>query len=117
MSTRVKRKVSDAGGGEESGVESGTRAEGAAAPDHAEQDQKKHGGDGGQAGGKIMDAEDAERSGNQPVHHGRFFQVAHAVDVQGDEIAAGEHLAGSFGMRGIDVVLQRRREGGAEIDG
>ncbi len=112
-----EEKISNRGGGEQSRVESGTRAEGAAAPDHAEQNEQTHGGDGGQAGGKFIDAEDAIASGNQPVHQGRFFQVAHAVDVQGDVVAAGEHLASSLGVRGVHVVLQRRREGRAKIDG
>ncbi len=107
----MKRKKPSRGGGEKSGIESGTRTKGAAAPYHSEQNHQAHGGDGGQAGSKITDAEKAVRSGDQPVHDRRFFQVADAVDVEGDEVVAGKHLAGSFGVRGVHIILQGRRKG------
>ena len=47
---------------------------------------------------------------HRPIHQGRFFQVAHAVDVERGPVVADEQLAGGFSVDGIGVVQQRRRK-------
>ena len=50
--------------------------------------------------------------GHRPVEERRFFEVADAVGVERDVVVAEQHLAGDFGVDGVGVVEQRRREEG-----
>ena len=45
-------------------------------------------------------------SGDQPVGQRRLFEVADAVDVEGDPVAGVEHVAGGVGVGGVGVVEQ-----------
>ena len=84
MKTRVKRKT--AGGGEdgEAGVEGGAGAEGLVGPAIAEQREQKDSEGLREMGGEGVEAEDAEAEGDEPVGERGFFEVADAVDVEGD---------------------------------
>ncbi len=107
----------DAGGGEhgEAGVEGGAGVEGARGPLVAEQREQKHGDGLGQVRGEAGESEEAEADGDQPVGQRGLFEVADAVDVERDPVAALEHVAGGVGVGGVGVVEQRRgEEGGAE---
>ena len=60
--------------------------------------------------GEGVEAEDAEAEGDEPVGERRLFEIADAVDVQGDEVAGESHVAGGVGVGGVGVVEQRRGE-------
>ena len=67
-------------------------------------------------GGEGVEAEEAEAEGDEPVGERGFFEVADAVDVEGDEVAGEGHVAGGAGVGGVGVVEQRRGEEGGEED-
>jgi hypothetical protein len=102
----------DSGGGEqtEPRVKSCALAEGPPRPMVAEQRQKKDADGLGQVGGEGVEAEQAEAESVEPVGERGFFEVADAIDVQGDEVAGEGHVAGGVGVGGIGIVEQRRRE-------
>ena len=77
----------DSGGGEdgEAGVEGGAGAEGSGGPVVAEEREEEDCDGLGEMGGEGVEAEDAEAEGDEPVGEGGFFEVADAVDVEGDE--------------------------------
>ena len=70
----------------------------------------------GEAGGPVVDAEEAHGAGGHPVHEGRLVEEADAVDVGGDEVVALEHLAGDLDVDGVDVVEQAGGEEAAELE-
>ena len=51
-----------------------------------------------------MGAEEAHGGGGHPVHKRGFVEEADAVDSGGDEVVAGEHLAGNLGVDAVDIV-------------
>ncbi len=85
----VAGEEEDAGAGEggEAGVEGGAGVEGLVGPAVAEEREEKDADGLGEVGGEGVEAEDAEAEGDEPVGERRFFEVADAVDVEGDEIA------------------------------
>ena len=72
---------------------------------------------GGAAVGRVRGGEELEADGGDPVGEGRLFEVADAVDVEGDPVAGGEHGLGGLGVGGVGVVEQwRGGDGGDEDD-
>ena len=63
---------------------------------------------------KVLEAEEGEGEGGEPVGEWRFFEVADAVDVQGDEVSGVEHGEGGLGVGGVGVVEDGRGEEGGE---
>ncbi len=128
-----KEEDADGGEGEDAGVEGRVGAEaggrkGAAGPGVAEEGEAEDGecegevdGEGGGAGVAVAcgadGSEEAQADGGDPVGEGRFFEVADAVDVEGDPVAGGEHGLGGLSVGGVGVVEQGRIvEGGDEDD-
>ena len=68
-------------------------------------------------GGEDVVAEEAVVDGDDPVGQRRFFEIADAVDVEGDPVAAGGDVLGGLGVGGVGVVEQRGRKEGGKIDG
>ncbi len=108
----------DAGGGEdgEAGVEGGLALEGFGGPAVAEQREQEDGDGLREMGGEGVEAEDAEADGDDPVGQRSFFEIADAVDAQGDPVAGESHLAGGVGVGGVGVVEQGRGEERGEED-
>ncbi len=113
--------VGDGDAGEDEDAEAGEKnqrgiqtcaggAERSAAEGFNRQCQCKHGEGQRQAGGGGVDAEELETGGHAPVEQRRFFEVADAVRVERDPVAADEHLAGDLGVDRVGVVEQRRRQ-------
>src|ERR1700733_5685833 len=67
-------------------------------------------------GGEGVETEDAEAESDEQVGEGRFFEVADAIDTEGDEVAGEGHVAGGAGVRGVGVVEQWRGEERGEED-
>lgn len=109
----------DAGGGEdtEAGVEGAAWVEGAGGPVVPEEGEKKDADGLGEMGAEGVEAEEAIADGDEPVGERRFFEIADAVDVEGDPIAGEGHVTGGAGVRGVGVIEQRRGEEGGEEDG
>src|SRR5258708_1411212 len=63
-----------------------------------------------------MDAEYVEAQRNRPIHQRRFFEIADAVGVQRDPVAAEDDLASGLGVHGIGVVEQRRMEEAGDVN-
>ena len=68
----------------------------------------------GRCAAKVLKPKRRKLSRDEPVRERRFFEVADAVDAEGDEVSGGGHGAGGLGVGGVGVVEQRRREEGAE---
>ncbi len=68
-------------------------------------------------GGERVFAEELEGDGDEPEGEGRLFDVADAVGLGGDPVAAVDDVLGGLGVRGVDVVHEGRREEGGEVDG
>jgi hypothetical protein len=47
---------------------------------------------------------------HHPVRQRRFFEIAHAVDVESDPVAAADDVLRRLGMRGVGIIEDRRRE-------
>ena len=87
------------------------RAPKASAAQWIAEEREEEDADGlGEMGGEGVEAEDAEAEGDEPVGERGFFEVADAVDVEGDEVAGEGHVAGGAGVGGVGVVEQRRGE-------
>ncbi len=82
----------------------------------AEEGEEEDGDGLGEMGGEGVEAEDAEAEGVEPVGEGGFFEIADAVDVEGDEVSGEGHVAGGVGVGGVGVVEQGRGEERGEED-
>ena len=115
----VAGEEEDAYGGEngEAGVERCASVEGSGRPVIAEEREEEDADRLRQVGGEGVEAEEAKAEGDEPVGERCFFEVADAVDVEGDEIAGEGHVAGGAGVGGVGVIEQRGApEGGEEDD-
>lgn len=109
---------------EEAGAEGSRLTEGSAAPRVAEEDEAEDGegkgkvdGEGGCATvGRMRRGKKFEAHGGEPVGKRRLFQVADAVDVEGDPVSSGEHGLGGLGVRGVGVVEERRSESRGDVE-
>ena len=66
--------------------------------------------------GKNILAEDGVKRGVEPVGKRRLFEVADAVDLHGDPIAAFVHVLRDLGVGSIYVVEQGRGEKRGDLD-
>ena len=116
LGDEVAGEEEDTGGGEggEAGVEGGAGAEGAVGPAVAEECEKKDSDGLGKMRGEGVEAEDAEAKGDEPVGERSFFQVADAVDAEGDEVAGEGHVASGAGVGAVGIIEQWRGEEGCE---
>ncbi len=114
----VAGEEKDAGGGQggETRIEGGAGAEGLFRPAVAEKSEKENADGLGQMGGEGVEAEEAEAKGDEPVGEWCFFEIADAVDMEGDEVAGEGHVAGGVGVGGVSVVEQRWGEERGEED-
>ena len=62
-------------------------------------------------------SEELEAEGGDPVGEWGFFEVADAVDVEGDEVSGVEHGLGGLGVGGVGVVEEWRGGEGCGEDG
>ena len=108
---------SDAGEHAEGGVEGGAVAKGAACPDPGEDGAAEDSEREGQVGGEDVVAEEAVVDGDDPVGERGFFEIADAVDVEGDPVSGLGDVFGDLGVGGVGVVEQRRREERGDVDG
>src|SRR5215469_5888593 len=92
----VAGEEEDAGGGEDgkAGVEGGAEAEGLCGPAVAEKSEEENADGLGEVGGEGVETEETEAESDEPVGKRGFFEVADAVDVEGDEVAGEGHAAG-----------------------
>lgn len=104
----------DGGKGGETGVEGGLALKGLGSPEVAEKGEEEDGNGLREVRGKGVEAEDAEGDGVEPIRQGSFFEVADAVDVEGDPVAGEGHGAGGVGVGAVGVVEQGRGEEGRE---
>ena len=107
---------SDAGEDAEGGVEGGAVAEGGG-PDPGEEGAAEDSEGLRQVGGEDVVAEDAVVEGDDPVGERGFFEIADAVDVEGDPISSLGDVFGDLGVGGVSVVEERRREERGDVDG
>ena len=63
-----------------------------------------------------MRPEQAHAAGGKPVRERGLVEEADAVDVRGDEVMTGEHLASDFEVDGVDVVEQAGGEESADVE-
>ncbi len=110
-----KEKRADGGKHAQPGVESGARPPCPAGPEPREPRQAEHGQRVGQVGGKGVLAEDAVADGHQPEGKRRFLDIADAIDLAGDPVAAVQDVLGRLRVRGVHIVHQRRREKRAKV--
>ena len=66
--------------------------------------------------GEGVEAEESEAKGYEPVRKRGFFEIADAIDVEGDEVTGGGHGAGGLGVGGVGVVEEWGGEEGGEED-
>jgi len=66
-------------------------------------------------GGEGVFTEDLKADGHDPVGQGRLLDVADAVDLAGDPVAAVDDVLGGLGVGGVDVVEQGRGEERADL--
>ena len=59
---------------------------------------------------KVLKPKTRKLSGDDPVGERGFFEVADAVDAEGDPVAGEGHVAGGVGVGAVGVVEQRRGE-------
>ncbi len=67
--------------------------------------------------GEDVLSEDAIQSRVEPVRQRRLLEIADAVDLHGDPIAAFDHVLRDLRVRGVGVVEQGRSEERCELDG
>ena len=94
----------DGGKGRDAGVEGGAGVEDAKGPMIAEECEEKDADCLREMRGKGVEAEETKAKGAQPVGERRLFEIADAVDAEGDEIAGESHVAGGVGVGRIGVV-------------
>ena len=94
--------------GEEGRVEGGEVAEGAARPGVAEEGEGEDGERQREMRGEGGFAEGRHAEGGNPVGEWGFFEVADAVDAEGDEVVRVEHGLRGLSVGGVGVVEQRR---------
>jgi len=68
-------------------------------------------------GGEGVFAEELIGEGDQPEGEGWLLDVADAVGLGGDPVAAVDDVLGGLGVGGVDVVHEGRGEEGSEVDG
>ena len=68
-------------------------------------------------GGKDVVAEQMVIGSGQPIRQRRLLQVADAIHLERDPVAALCHMLRGGGVGGVGVVEQRRREQGGEMHG
>jgi len=110
-------ECSDGGEHGQAGVESGAGAPGAAGPVPGEPAEAEHGERVGQVGGEGVLAEELVADGDGPVGQWGLLDVADAVDLAGDPVAAVDNVLGGLGVRSVNVVEQGRRKERAHLDG
>src|ERR1700704_3040593 len=99
----------DAGREDGAGVEAGAAAKrphGKARGDPAKSDVDES---EREARGPVVDAEDAEGGGHDPVDERRFLEIGDAVEPGGNPVAALQHVAGDLRLDGVDIVHEVRR--------
>ena len=64
--------------------------------------------------GEGVFAEDAKAEGGDPVGERRFFEVADAIDTEGDQVASEGHVAGGLAWVASASSQRRSEEGGEE---
>ena len=114
--TRVNSHVSHAGTHDQSGVEGGGLSEKAPGKKIDHQDQAGDGKHQGQPGLEGALPEKLVADGDHPVMQRGFFEIANAVLIHHDPVAALQHLAGDQRVRGVGVVEQRRLSGGGDVN-
>jgi hypothetical protein len=57
-----------------------------------------------------MDAKEFDTLGDSPVGKRRLFKVTDVVFVKGHPVVADKDFAAGIGVRGVDVILERRCE-------
>jgi len=57
-----------------------------------------------------MGTEDFKAGSHRPIKQGSFLEVANTVGVESDPIVTKKHLARDFGVNGVSVIEQRRRQ-------
>ena len=67
--------------------------------------------------GEDVLAEDSVQTGVKPVGKRRLFEVANAVELHRDPVAGFGHVLGDLGVRGIDVIEQRRGKERGKLNG
>ena len=70
-----------------------------------------------EAGAPGVDTEEFNAEGDAPIGKRGFFEVADIVFVESDPVVADEDFAAGVGVRGVDIVLKRRREEAGAVDG
>ncbi len=118
LGDEVSGEEEDAGRGKDcqAGVESGAGVEGTVGPKIAEEREEEDSDGLWEMGGEGVEAEEAEAESDDPVRERGFFEVADAVDLEGNEVAGEGHVAGGAGVGAVGVVEQRRSEEGGEED-
>ncbi len=71
----------------------------------------------GEVGGEGVFAEELVGDGDEPEGEWRLFDVADAVGLGGDPVAAVDDVLRGLGVGSVDVVHEGRREEGREVDG
>ena len=105
-----EQKNSHAGQNAEGGIERRALAIGATAPGPGQNGEAKYPQGEGKMGGEYVESEEVVIGGGQPIGQRRLFQVADAIHLQGDPVAAARHLTGRRGMGGIRVIQQGGRK-------
>ncbi len=65
---------------------------------------------------KVLNPKMRKLRAIEPVGEGGLFEVADAVDVEGDEVSGEGHVAGGVGVGGVGVVEEGRGEERGEED-
>ena len=80
------------------------------------QQQRQQSQDERQARGPVVHAENFVADAHAPIQQRRFFQIANAIDVERGPVVTGDHLARRFGVNGVGVIEQRRREQPGDVN-
>ncbi len=112
-----EQKRPDRGQHSQRRVEAGAASPAARSPQPRQPGETEDGKGVGQVGGEHVLAEDPVGDGIEPVGQRRLFEVADAIELHGYPVAAFVHVLGDLGMRGIDVVEQRRSKERSELHG
>ncbi len=111
-----EQPCADAGTGDQSGVEGGSLSEKTPGKKIDHQDKRGDGKHQRQPGLKGALPEKFVADGNHPVMERGFFEIANAVLIHHDPVAALQHLAGNQRVRGVGIVEQRRLSGGGDVN-
>jgi hypothetical protein len=96
--------------------ETGALSQGPLAERVGRQQQPQLGENQRQSCRPVLHAEDFIAGCHAPVQQRSLFQITHAVDIQRGPIVADKHLAGGFGVDGVGVIQQRRREQAGNVN-